>query len=167
MTLWTGTWTRLALWGCLLLGGGVCAQVPELVIGGIPEVPLRWQAADGTFKGFDVEVVDHIMKKLRIPYRIELVDSPARLVRNAQARPPAYDMVFSHSYTHQRVDYLRYPGQSHIRFQWNFFLRKEDQGKFVFHTYQDLAGVPIGVTQGFAYSEEFVRASRYRSPWTR
>lgn len=134
------------------------AQVRELVIGGIPEAPLRWQAADGQFKGYDIEIIDHIMKRLRIPYRIELVDSPARLVRNAQAKPSPYDMVFSHSYTHDRVAYLRYPGQSHVRFHWNFFLRKEDEGKFVFNRYRDLVGIPIGVTRGFAYSEEFLRA---------
>lgn len=145
----------------LLLAGTVCvasAQPRELVIGGIPETPLRWQAADGRFKGYDVEIIDHIMKKLRLPYRIELVDSPARLVRNSQAKPSPYDMVFSHSYTHDRVEYLRYPGQSHVRFHWNFFLRKEDEGKFVFNRYSDLAGIPIGVTRGFSYSAEFLRA---------
>jgi polar amino acid transport system substrate-binding protein len=146
----------LALLACVSCG--LHAQVPEFVIGGIPESPLRLRTPDGQIKGFDVEVIDHVMKKLHIRYRIELVDSPARLARNAQARPSPYDMLFSHSYTHERVDYLRYPGQSHIRFHWNFFLRKEDEGKFVFRRYADLAGVTIGVTQGFAYSEEFHRA---------
>ena len=138
--------------------GGLHAQVPEFVIAGIPESPLRWRTPDGQIKGFDVEVIDHVMKKLHIRYRIELVDSSARLARNAQAKPSSYDMLFSHSYTHERVDYLRYPGQSHIRFHWNFFLRKEDEGKFSFQRYTDLAGLTIGVTRGFAYSEEFHRA---------
>lgn len=151
-------WSRVLALVLITSGAMAYAQQGELVIGGIPEVPLRWQAADGQFKGYDVEIIDHIMRRLRIPYRIELVDSPARLVRNSQARPSPYDMVFSHSYTHDRVEYLRYPGQSHVRFHWNFFLRKEDEGKFVFNRYSDLAGVPIGVTRGFAYSEEFLRA---------
>lgn len=145
-------------WALVLVAGSALAQKRELVIGGIPEAPLRWQTNDGQFKGYDVEIIDHIMKRLHIPYRIELVDSPARLVRNSQVKPSPYDMVFSHSYTHDRVEYLRYPGQSHVRFHWNFFLRKEDEGKFVFNRYSDLAGIPIGVTRGFAYSEEFLRA---------
>lgn len=148
------------VWGCVMALGGASAYSapPALVIGGIPEAPLRWQTPDGQLHGYDIEVIDHVMKKLRISYRVELVDSPARLVRNAQAQPPVYDMVFSHSYTHERVEYLRYPGQSHIRFHWNLFLRKEDEGKFVFRRYEDLVGIPIGVTEGFAYSEEFHRA---------
>lgn len=141
-----------------LVAGLAQAAVPVLVIAGIPETPLRWRAADGQIKGYDVEIVDHIMKKLHLAYRIELVDSPARLSRNAQAKPSPYDMIFSHSYTQKRVEYLRYPGQSHIRFHWNFFLRTEDEGKFAFQRYQDLAGLTIGVTRGFAYSDEFLRA---------
>lgn len=151
-------WRKLGAALVFLLAGAVHAQVPELVIAGIPEAPLRWRTPDGQFKGFDVEIIDHIMKRLHVAYRIELVDSPARLSRNAQAKPSPYDMLFSHSYTHDRVDYLRYPGQSHIRFHWNFFLRKEDEGKFSFQRYADLAGLTIGVTRGFAYSEEFHRA---------
>lgn len=139
----------------LAVGG---ARARDLVIAGIPEKPLRWVAADGAVVGFDVDVIDHIMRTLKVPYKVVLVESSARLDMNARAIPSEYDMVFTFSHTDERVAYLRYPAESHISFKWNFFLRKEDQGKFVFNTYADLARLTIGITRGMAYSDEFLKA---------
>lgn len=144
----------LVFWGLL----GPTLQARELVIGGIPEKPLRWVAPDGTIVGFDVEVMDCIMKKLQRDYRIELVDSSARLERNAREQPSPYDMVFTFSHTNERQSFLWYAKESHISFNWNFFLRKEDEGKFSFNSYADLAPWTIGITRGMSYSDEFLRA---------
>lgn len=143
---------------CLLSLLAFGAQARELVIAGIPEKPLRWVDAQGKLVGFDVDVIDHILKKLKLDYRIELVDSSARLERNARAQPSPYDLVFTFSHTDERHTFLWYPKESHISFNWNFFLRKEDEGKFSFNSYADLAPLTIGITRGMAYSDEFLRA---------
>lgn len=149
---------RLAGW--LLLWWLVlpAAQARDLVIAGIPEEPLRWIGQDDRVTGFDVDVIDHIMRKLGVGYRVVLVDSSARLEMNARAVPAQYDMVFTYSYTDARAEYLTYAKESHISFNWNFFLLKENEGKFVFNTYADLANRTIGITRGMSYSDEFLKA---------
>jgi len=105
----------------LLLLLSIFAWTRELVIAGIPEEPNRWKTAEGKIVGIDVDVIDCIMKKLDIPYRIELVDSSARLEANAKAVPAVYDMIFTYSIVQERLKYFFYAKESHISFNWNFF----------------------------------------------
>ena len=134
------------------------ARARDLVIGGIPEEPNRWTAEGDKVSGIDVDIIDHVMKKLGIAYRIELVGSSARLEANAKANPAVYDMVFTYSRNDERAKYLRYAKESHISFNWNFFFLRENQGKYSFNSYQDLAKWTIGITKGFSYSDEFLKA---------
>jgi polar amino acid transport system substrate-binding protein len=144
----------IAILFCLCVGW---AWARDLIIAGIPEEPNRW-VANGKIVGIDPDVIDYVMKKLGIPYKIELVSSSARLEANAKENPAVYDMVFTYSYTADRDKYLFYPKESHISFNWNFFYLKENEGKFVFSEYKDLAKWTIGFTKGMSYSDDFLKA---------
>jgi len=130
----------------------------DLVIVGIPEEPNRWLDASGKAVGVDPDIIDYIMKKLGITYRIELVPSSTRLESIYQNRSDVYDMVFTYSYNDERAKFLKYAKVSHISFNWNFFYLKANKGKYVFNTYKNLAPWTIGVTKGISYSEDFLKA---------
>lgn len=130
----------------------------DLIIAGIPEEPNRWADKNGAFVGIDVDIIDYIMKKINVPYKIVLEDSSARLEGIAKKDKPDYDMVFTYSKNAAREEYLTYAGESHISFSWNFFILKENMGKIKYETYNDLKGLKIGTTKGFAYSDEFLKA---------
>jgi polar amino acid transport system substrate-binding protein len=125
---------------------------PLLIIG-IPESPLRFYDESGTLAGIDIEIIRHIFDKLKINYNIDLIASSIRLKdmwQNKQA-----DMVFTYSYKESRAKYLVYAKESHLHISWNFFILKKNEGKIVFNTFEDLKGLDIGATQGFAYTKEF------------
>ena len=131
-------------------------QAKELIIGGTLEPPLKYLDAQGVPHGLDVDVVSTIFGKLRIPIRIELTDSGARLTRNAETG--VYDLVMTHSYKAERESYLIYPQQAHLRHSWHFFVRKADLMKIRYETLADLKPWRIGVTKDFSYTPELAAA---------
>ncbi|MFM4862726.1 substrate-binding periplasmic protein [Aeromonas media] len=139
---------------CLLLPCWLSAR--ELVIGGILEPPLKWLDHSGQPRGLDVDLVTTIFGSLKVPIRIELLDSGARLTRNAEGG--VYDLLLSHSYKPERESYLLYPEQAHIRHSWHFFVRKDDLGKIRYRTLADLKPWRIGVTKDFSYTPELTAA---------
>ena len=139
---------------CLLLPCWLSAR--ELIIGGILEPPLKWLDHSGQPRGLDVDLVTTIFGGLKVPIRIELLDSGARLTRNAEGG--VYDLLLSHSYKPERESYLLYPEQAHIRHSWHFFVRKDDLGKIRYRTLADLKPWRIGVTKDFSYTPELTAA---------
>ncbi len=131
-------------------------QAKELIIGGTLEPPLKYLDAQGVPHGLDVDVVSTIFGKLRIPIRIELTDSGARLTRNAETG--VYDLVMTHSYKPERERYLLYPQQAHLRHSWHFFVRKADLLKIRYDTLSDLKPWRIGITKDFSYTPELTAA---------
>ena len=125
---------RILLVFCLLLPCWLSAR--ELVIGGLLEPPLKWLDEKGQPRGLDVDLVTTIFGVLQVPIKIELLDSGARLTRNAEGG--VYDLLLSHSYKPERTRYLLYPKQAHIRHSWHFFVRKDDLGKIRYRTLADL-----------------------------
>ncbi len=73
-----------------------------------PGPPLKFLDAQGVPHGLDVDVVSTIFGKLRIPIRIELTDSGARLTRNAETG--VYDLVMTLLQA-GRERYLLYPSR--------------------------------------------------------
>ncbi|HOV14900.1 MAG TPA: transporter substrate-binding domain-containing protein [Spirochaetota bacterium] len=131
----------------------------DLIIGGKPSELNRWfDEKSGKYTGFDVEIIDYVMKKLGISYQIVLENSSARLEQGWQLDKPFYDMVFTYSWKKEREKYLIYPSESHTVIDWNLFIRKEDEGKYKFETYNDLKGLKIGYTKGNSYTEDFFTA---------
>ena len=130
----------------------------DLIIVGIPEEPIRWVNSSGKIVGLDIDIIDHIMKKLGVKYKIILEDSSARIQAIDKNSTPPFDMIFTYSKNKEREKYLIYPQESHIDFSWNFFIRKEDLGKYKFNSLEDLKGLTIGATKEFSYTPEFWKA---------
>ncbi|MGL6151533.1 MAG: substrate-binding periplasmic protein [Aeromonas sobria] len=128
----------------------------ELVICGTTEPPLKFLDADQKPKGLDIDIVTAIFGKLGVPVRIELIDSGARLTRNAETG--LCDMVLTHSYNAARERYLIYPQQAHLRHSWHFFVRKADLLQIRYETLADLKPWRIGVTRDFSYTPELTAA---------
>lgn len=141
---------------CLSLCFGLAvAQARELVVGGIPEVPVRYvDPLDGVIKGLDVDVLDHILGRLEVPYRIRLESSSARLESNWR-QGKLYDMVFTYSLKEERTPYLLYAREAHIYNNWHFFVLKENLPRLRYDSLDDLKGLRVGATQGFSYTKEF------------
>ena len=110
---------------CLLLPCWLSAR--ELVIGGIlepSEMAGSQRPATGPGCGSGHH---HLRRPPRSPSRIELLDSGARLTRNAEGG--VYDLLLSHPTSPERESYLLYPEQAHIRHSWHLFVRKDDLGR--------------------------------------
>ncbi len=134
----------------------LCLSAKELVLCGIPEPIFKYLGEDKQPRGLDIDIVTAIFGKLGIPVRIELIDSGARLTRNAETG--LCDMVLTHSYKAERERYLIYPQQAHIRHSWHFFVRKADLLKIRYETPADLKPWRIGVTRDFSYTPELTAA---------
>lgn len=131
----------------------------DFIIAGIPEEPNRWVDVDGNYRGIDIDIIDYIMNKMGIKYKIILEDSSMRLKKKWEMNEPEYDMVFTYSKKKEREEKLYYAKESHIFFSWNLFYRKKDEGKYKFETFEDLKGLKIGMTKGFSYTAEFWEAA--------
>ncbi|MGL5814808.1 MAG: substrate-binding periplasmic protein [Aeromonas sp.] len=147
---------RALLLLCLLLPCWLSAKT--LVIGGTIEPPLKWLDADGRPQGLDVDLISTIFETLRVPIKIDLTESGARLTRNAQGGD--YDLVLTHSYKPERESYLIYPKQAHLLHSWHFFVRKGDKEKIHYDQLADLKPWRIGITRDFAYTPELMAASQ-------
>lgn len=141
------------LLGLLLLTGAASAR--DLIILATPEEPYKF-LEDGIYKGIDIEVVDEVMRRLGHTYKVEFVDSGARIQQ--EARAGRADMLLLFSKKPDRMDFLIYPGESYIDISWNFFIRAEDEGKITYETFNDLKELHIGITQDFSYTPDFLQS---------
>ncbi len=149
------TVTRLFIIISIIFSGIIFAHPLKIV--GIPGAPLRYINEANDLVGIDVDIVDTIMKRLDIDYEIELLNSSTRLKKLWQ--DPNVDMILTYSHKAERFQYLTYAKHSHITLGWNFFVRKENLGKIHFNKIDDLAGLNVGATLGFAYTPEFWQAA--------
>jgi len=127
----------------------------DLIIAGIPEEPNRWINENGELTGLDVDIIDHIMKKMGVKYKIILEQASTRLRHNWEVDKSPYDMVFTYSKKAAREKKLYYANESHISFSWNLFYTAKNEGKYKFENFEDLRGLKIGMTKGFSYTKEF------------
>lgn len=147
---------RIAVFLCLcqLLIGSATAQTFTIL--GTPTSPFK----TSTTEGISIEVLTAIMEEIGIEdYRFELVDSVERAV--LAARNGDVEMLISYSRKPERLAFLAYPDRSYRHIEWNFFIRKADEGKFTYNTLSDLKGYRIGVTEGVSYTKAFWQAERY------
>ena len=127
----------------------------DFLILGIPEEPNRWIDKSGKAVGIDIDVIDYIMKKIGVKYKVSLINSSLRLESLEKNNITKCDMIFTYSKNKEREKYLIYPEESHIEFSWNFFYLKENEGKYKYDTFEDFKGLTIGITDGFSYTPEF------------
>lgn len=125
------------------------------MIVGSPQLLFKMEEI-GAYKGIDIEILQHVMQELKIPYKIKLIDSDKRILK--EAKQGRVDMIISFSKKSSRMEYLDYPQESYKQITWNFFIRKSDQGKIRFNTFGDLKGLRVGATLGVSYTDEFWNA---------
>jgi len=124
---------------------------------GIEGAPLRFYDESNTLVGIDVDIIETIMERLEVSYELEMVTSSTRL--KYLWRDPDVDMILTYSYKSERAEFLYYPEQSHVTLSWNFFILKENVGKFDYHSLIDLQGLTVGATNGFSYTKGFWEAA--------
>ena len=150
----------VGLWGgCLLLAMAAHGEPPRnLRVIGVIDEPNRWLDDAGKPVGIDVDILAELMQRLGLHYQLVLTSSALRALDSCQQTHPSVDMYLTLSYRPEREAWLLYPSQSHISFRWNFFALQEALPRLHFERYEDLKGLRIGVTKGFAYTAEFWRA---------
>ncbi|WP_428688107.1 substrate-binding periplasmic protein [Roseibium sp.] len=141
------------LFGLLATAGTATAR--DLVILATPEEPYKFLDS-GVYKGIDIEVIDEVMKRLGVTYRVELIESGTRIQQ--EARTGRADMLLLFSKKKDRLDYLIYPRESYLDISWNFFIRAEDEGRIKYERFDDLKDLQIGITQDFAYTPDFLKS---------
>ena len=150
----------VGLWGGgLLLAMAAHGEPPrDLRVIGVIDEPNRWLDDAGKPVGIDVDILAELMQRLGLHYQLVLTSSALRALDSCQQPHPSVDMYLTLSYRPEREAWLLYPSQSHISFRWNFFALQEALPRLHFERYEDLKGLRIGVTKGFAYTPEFWRA---------
>nr|WP_320192386.1 ABC transporter substrate-binding protein [uncultured Desulfobacter sp.] len=67
------------------------------------------------------------------------------------------DAAFSLSSNEKRRQACYFPNESLVDSQWVLFIRKEDEGKITFTSWNDLKGKKISVVLAYAYPPEFLK----------
>ena len=125
----------------------------NFIIAGDVEPVFRYRDENDQVTGIDIEIIDLVMKELKLPYEFRLIKSTTRGV--IEAKSGRVDMLASKIMKEDRKAYLIYPEETYRNIAWNFFIRKEDQGKITYDSLDDLKGLKVGATKNFAYTDEF------------
>lgn len=140
---------------CILLVSIPVAAQPQrkFIIIADQEPVFRYIDDNSKVSGIDIEIIDIVMKELKLPYEFKLITSTARGV--AEAKRGNVDMLMSKIMKEDRKAYLIYPQETYRDIAWNFFIRKEDEGKIKYDSLNDLKGLKVGATKNFAYTDDF------------
>ena len=138
---------------CLLILKSSIGVARVFKIAGIPEAPLRYYDDNKKLKGIDIEIIELIFGKLKIPYKVILLESSPGLKKIYEEK--SADMVLSFSKTPERQKYLDFSDEPHLSLDWYFFALAANKGKYKFDDFTDLKGARVGVTHGFAYTIDF------------
>ncbi len=133
------------------------AEGRQLMIGRVPAAPFAFIDEQGKIVGIDIDIVDHILGRMGVPYNVRLYKSAARL-EHTWKETTELDMLLTYSYKSWKEKFLIYSKQSHIRTQFNFFILRENEGRINYNSLDDLKGLYVGVTTGFTYTPEFWKA---------
>ena len=106
--------------------------------------------------GFSTEVVRAVLKKMQAEIAGDIQLYPfARLERSVLEG--TVDAIYSIAVNDKREACCYFPSESIIDSVWVLYIRKEDEGRLKFASYDDLQGKSIGVVRGYTYSPEFWR----------
>ncbi|MDG9670901.1 transporter substrate-binding domain-containing protein [Hahella sp. CR1] len=136
----------------ILLSFAMGAGAKPLIVVGTPELRYRMEI-NGVFTGIDVEIVRAILNDLSIEHEFQLIESGARIIR--EAHQGRVDMVMSFSFKEERAEYLNYPQAAYKDLSWHFFVLKDNQPYITFNTLEDLKNLRIGAVNEWAYTPEF------------
>ena len=138
-----------------VLGLTALSHANELVIVGTAEPPMKMQQ-DDRFTGIDIDIVSEAFQRLGVDHRFILVESGTRMLHMLSQGQADMGLVLSHSPDREALAY--YPEESYLNLDWNFFIHRDNIGRIYFHSFEDLQGLRIGATQGYAYTEAFWNA---------
>ena len=123
---------------------------------GTPTKPFKINEAEG----ISIDILKLVMKDIGIEdYKFEFYPTVTRVIKEAQLGNA--DMLIGYSKNRDRLSYLAYPQESYRRIKWNFFIRKEDEGKITYDTFEDLKPYTVGVTKDVSYTKEFWNAESF------
>lgn len=118
------------------------------------EWPPYGYLENGKAVGFATEILDKVLPKMGIEPKIEFM--PWKRATE-MAKVGETDAVYSASHNAERAEFLFYPETPLHPSEYVFFIRKSDTGKLKFDTLEDLKDHKVGVTRGYAYSDELLK----------
>ena len=109
---------------------------------------------DGKNVGFATEVLEEVLTKLGYTLKIEIM--PWKRATE-MAKAGEMDAVYSASENAERAEFLYFPKTALHPSEYVFFIRKADAGKLKFDSLDDIKDHKVGVTRGYAYSDELLK----------
>ena len=73
------------------------AEGRQLMIGRVPAAPFAFIDEQGKIVGIDIDIVDHILGRMGVPYNVQLYKSAARL-EHTWKETAELDMLLTYSY---------------------------------------------------------------------
>jgi len=132
------------------------AEIKELTIATDDWPPYEFKVGEPGneyISGFSTEVIQAVLKKMNIGIKGKIVQYPwaraEKMVIDGEA-----DMIFTAATSEKRAQITHYPTESLMESSWSFFIRKEDEGKLKYDTFDDLKGKKIGVVRAYSYTPE-------------
>lgn len=132
------------------------AEMKELSIATDDWPPYEFKAGDPGneyISGFSTEVIQAVLKKMNIGIKGKIEQYPwargEKMVIDGSA-----DMLYTAATSEKRALITHYPTESLMESSWSFFIRKEDEGKLKYDSFDDLKGKKIGVVRAYTYTPE-------------
>jgi len=109
---------------------------------------------NGRIVGYSVEILEAVFSEMSVSYRMTQYPwkRAIKMVFSGQE-----DALFHASEKADRMEYCYYPAEELYKVRYVFFIRKGDTGRLKFESFEDLKSYTIGVTQGYSYTEEFLK----------
>ncbi len=149
----------ILLFACCTLLFTSTARAEPLEIAGSWWPPYQ-MTENGQPAGMGTEVIREVLAGLDVPHRFSLVPWKRCVL---MAERGEADAVYMISRQKDRESFLLYPETPICASTYVFFIRKEDAGRLKFDSWEDVAGHSVGVTAGYAYSEEFWKELKDRA----
>ncbi|RLC05200.1 MAG: hypothetical protein DRI57_27725 [Deltaproteobacteria bacterium] len=145
----------LMLVSCLLLFSAHSHAEKSLKIGSDEWPPFHSAGkSEKDVKGFTADLVRAVLRKTNVKIAAHRIYPWKRAC--AMVFDGRLDAVFTTTETDERMKYCHFPEEPLTDFSYVFFIRKEDEGKLKYDTFDDLKGHKVGIVSGFSYTEKFV-----------
>lgn len=103
--------------------------------------------------GFSTEVIEAVLKKMNVGINGRIEQYPwaraEKMVIDGDT-----DMLYTAATSEKRAKVTHYPQESLMESSWSFFIRKEDEAKLKYDSFDDLKGKKIGVVRAYTYTPE-------------
>ncbi|MGE0085472.1 MAG: substrate-binding periplasmic protein [Desulfococcaceae bacterium] len=128
---------------------------PRLTVATDDCPPYEFIAEDNNVTGFCTEVIMAVFKQMNVMFDADKIKIYpfARLEKNVLEGD--VDAAYSLSFNEKRKAACHFPEESLIDTKWILFIRKKDEGKLIFNTFNDLKNKKIGIVRAYAYTPEF------------